>query len=57
MPAWKRVWVTLAASIKTRLDVTNSDKHSSLLLYIFNYGYKIFDALMEKDMGNLGCEY
>jgi hypothetical protein len=50
MPAWKRVWVTWAASIKARLDETNSVKHSSLLWFIFNYGCKLFystHALME----------
>jgi hypothetical protein len=42
MPWWKRIRVTQAASIKTKLDVTNSDKHSSLLWLIFNYGRKMF---------------
>jgi hypothetical protein len=52
----KMARVTWAVSIKTKLDVTNSVKHSSLLWFIFNYGHKIFhtiDALVEKDKGSL----
>jgi len=36
--------VNLAIKYLTRLEVTESDKHSSLLRYIINYDHKKFNS-------------